>query len=127
MVGPDVEFYVPPSSPQIEQTWGIRIVGVQVAASRGLVLLRYQVLDEDKGGRLHDQDNTGVPEIWSEDSAGHINTVVMGHNHYYGDGLVDGRTFVMIYGNAGRLLDAGEYVTIRMADGLELSHVLVQT
>jgi hypothetical protein len=119
--------YVPPASPQIEQTWGIRVVGVQVAASRGLVLLRYQVLDESKSQRLHDSDNTGVPELWSEDQDGHVDTVVMGHNHYYGNGLVDGRTFVMIYGNAGGLMDSGEYVTVRMADGLELGHVLVQT
>jgi hypothetical protein len=89
--------------------------------------MRYQVLDESRSQRLHADDNVGVPELWSEDADGHVATVVMGHNHYYGNGQVDGRTFVMIYGNAGGLLRAGDHVTVRMADGLELPHVLVQT
>jgi hypothetical protein len=124
---PAPSVYVPPSSPAIEQAWGIRIIGAQVAAAGGLVLLRYQVLDDSVGGPLHATDNSGVPEIWSEDEQGHVSTVVMGHNHYYGNGQVDGRTFVMIYGNSQGLLSAGDLVMVRMADGLELTHLLMQT
>ncbi len=116
-----------PAAPQIESTWGIRISGIQVAAARGLVLMRYQVLDEGLSGKLHVADNSGVPELYSEDADGSVTTVAMGHNHYYGNGLVLGRTFVIIYGNAGGLLKAGDHVTVRMPDGLELNHVLVQT
>jgi hypothetical protein len=116
-----------PASPEVEQTWGIRVTGVQLAAARGLALLRYQVLDNAKTVKLHAPDNSGIPEIWAEDAAGHLDTVTMGHRHYYGGGLVDGRTFALLYGNAHGALSPGMRVTIKFPDGLELAHVPVLT
>jgi hypothetical protein len=117
-----------PTSAQIEQVWGIRVTTVQLLADRGLVELRYLVVDSAKAAKLH-ADTTSVkniPWIKVEGSAATIKSQsVMYHfQHGVGNG-VEGHTYSIIYGNADNAVRPYSFVTIVMPDNLELQHVPV--
>jgi hypothetical protein len=117
-----------PTSAQIEQQWGVRVVLVQLLADNGLVEMRYLVVDATKAAKLH-ADSTSlalIPWIKVEGTGLSIKSQsVMYHfQHGVGQGL-DGRMYSIIYGNANNVLHAHATVTIVMPDGLELQHVPV--
>jgi hypothetical protein len=49
---------------------------------------------------------------------------VMFHFHH-GPTEVDGRTYSIVYGNAGGAVHNGSMITIKMTDGLVLRHLVV--
>jgi hypothetical protein len=115
-----------PTSPQVEQVWGIRITIVQLLADHGLVEMRYLVVDSTKAARLH-ADSTSLANIpWIKvdgtDLSIKSQSVMYHFQHGVGQGL-DGRTYSIIYGNANNAIHPGSYVSIVMPDGLELQHV----
>ena len=113
-----------PTSPTIEQGWGIKITGVELLADGGLVAVRYQVVDSAKDGRLHD-GTENIPTILDEQTGRVIrSTAALMHVHY-ADGGEDGRSYSILYGNSGGALHRGSLVTVRMSDGLVLRHVTV--
>ena len=117
-----------PTSARIEQEWGIRITVVQLLADNGLVEVRYLVTDSTKSSRLHGDPNSlqNIPWIKVEGSDMSIKSksVMFHFQHGVGQGM-DGRTYSILYGNAGNALRPHARVTIVMPDGLELQHVPV--
>jgi hypothetical protein len=103
----------------------------------GLLDVRYQVTDVAKSARIHGGSAGSDPEaalkslptfIREADGRKILPASAMmhfEHQHYQTEKL--GTAFSMIYGNAGGLLHTGDKVTIRMADGLELQHVVVSS
>jgi hypothetical protein len=117
-----------PISPQIEQQWGVRVTLVQLLADRGLVEMRYMVVDPTKAARLHADSNslTNIPWIKVEgtDLSIKSRSVMYHFQHGVGQG-VEGNTYSIIYGNANNAVHPSSFVTIVMPDGLELQHVPV--
>ena len=117
---------IAPSSPEVEQAWGIRLTGIYLLADGGLVGLRYEVIDDQTSHRLHANGGRVLPTLTVENRSGEISSnSVMMHAHY-GDGQVNGKTFTILYGNANGLVHTGDRVTVTMNDGLQIQHVLVQ-
>jgi hypothetical protein len=115
-----------PTSPQIEQEWGIRVTLVQLLAAGGLVEIRYEVLNTDKANRLHaDTSLDSIPWLLLEGSDKQIKSTSLMFHYHHGDKGTEGRTYSIVYGNAGGILHRGSLVTVRMADGLSLQHVPV--
>jgi hypothetical protein len=119
-----------PTSSQIEQQWGIRVTLVQLLADNGLVELRYLVVDSAKAARLH-ADSTSLANIpWLKidgtDLSIKSRSVMYHFQHGTGQGL-DGRTYSIIYGNAGNAIHSHTTVTVVMPDGLELQRIPVST
>jgi hypothetical protein len=117
-----------PTSAPIEQEWGIRITVVQLLADNGLVEVRYLVTDSTRSSRLHGDPNSlqNIPWIKVEGTGLSIKSksVMFHFQHGVGQGL-DGRTYSIIYGNAGNAIHPHAKVAIVMPDGLELQHVPV--
>ncbi len=117
-----------PSSPQIEAKWGIRFTQAQLLADGGLIELRYQVLDNGKASRLHDQSNSlaNIPWIEVEGTGGKVvsNSLLFHIHHEYNTGS-EGVTYSIIYGNAGGIIGPRALISVHMADGLVLRHVPV--
>lgn len=117
-----------PSSPQIEAKWGIRFTQAQLLADGGLIELRYQILDNGKAARLHDQSNSlaNIPWIEVEGTGGKVvsNSLLFHIHHEYDTGS-EGRSYSIVYGNAGGVIGPRALISIHMADGLVLRHVPV--
>jgi hypothetical protein len=118
-----------PTSPQIEDVWGIRFTLVQLMGSNGLLELRYQVLDATKANRLH-ADSTSlsvIPSLLVEGSNMPITSrSLMFHIHNDWTQNLDGKSYSIIYGNPGGSVYANGLVTVVMEDGLQLQHVPVR-
>lgn len=117
-----------PASAQIEDRWGIRITLVQLLADNGLVELRYQVLDNDKANRLHADTSSlaSIPTLRAEGTGLVVKpNSLLFHIHHEWDQGSDGRSYSIVYGNAGGAIQPNGRVTVVMADGLQLQHVPV--
>jgi hypothetical protein len=117
-----------PTSPQIEQQWGIRVTLVQLLADNGLVEMRYRIVDSTKAARLH-ADSTSLADIpWMKVEGTNLSiksqSVMYHFQHGVGQGA-DGRTYSIIYGNAGNAIHSHATVTVVMPDGLELQRIPV--
>jgi hypothetical protein len=116
---------VVPTSPLVEQRWGIKVTNVVLLADGGLVAIRYQVVDPAKDGKLHSGGTANLPVLIDESTGREIkSTAAMMHVHY-ADGGVNGKSYSILYGNSGGALKRGAIVTIKMADGTSLRHVTV--
>ena len=117
-----------PTSPRIEQEWGIRLMVVQLLADNGLVEVRYQVLDINKANRLHADSSslTNLPTIYLEgtDKVVKSNSLLFHIHHEWEQGS-EGRAYSIVYGNANGALYPRAFVTVAMPDGLKLQHVPV--
>lgn len=115
-----------PSSPTIEAAWGIRFTNVLVLADNGGVELRYQVVDTGKAARIHQGATMSneLPSIQVEgtDSSVAPSAVLM---HFHHGDTSAGRTYSIIYGNAGGVVASGEFVSVVMKDGLTIKHIQV--
>jgi hypothetical protein len=136
-VQPAVHRFAPvPLSPAIEQTWGIRFTAVILGADRGLLDVRYVVVNPAKSAKIHGGSVANpdpqvavksLPTFMRENGGGAITptSAMMHFEHFHFQTETLGSGFSMLYGNAGGLLHVGDKITIRMADGLELKHVIV--
>jgi hypothetical protein len=116
-----------PTSPAIEQRWGVRFTGVTILADGGLVELRYLALDPATAGRLHSGGLANLPVLVAEGSGKLVRSssqMFGAHAAHAGDD-VQGRSYSLVYGNADAALHAGDTVSIVLADGLRLEHVPV--
>jgi|GEM_PF-3037450 len=115
-----------PSSPTVEAAWGIRFTNVMVLADNGGVELRYQVIDMAKAAKIHQSTpkTNELPTIQVEgtDSSVAPSAVLM---HFHHGDASSGRTYSIIYGNAGGVVSSGEFVTVIMKDGLSIKHIQV--
>ncbi len=115
-----------PASPAIESSWGIRFTDVIVLADNGGVELRYQVLDTGKADKIHLGDATSneLPTIKVEGTHASITPSAVLMHFHHGDSA-DGRSYSIVYGNAGGVVSAGSVVSIVMKDGATLQHARV--
>jgi len=116
-----------PASSAIEAAWGIRFTAVNLLADGGMVEARYEVLDTSKGGRIHrNLDLSDLPVIVAEPSGQKVTSRdLMFHVHRGPTGHDEGRSYSIVYGNAGSAVKPASWVTIKMSDGLQLQHVPV--
>ena len=115
-----------PSSPAVEAEWGMRFTDVMVLAANGGVELRYQVTDEAKAAKLHQvaPASNQLPSLEVEGTGSTIDPSAVLMHFHHGDATA-GRTYSIIYGNAGGVVSSGEFLTIIMKDGLKIEHVQV--
>jgi hypothetical protein len=129
-------FTILPRSTAIEQAWGIRFTAVILGADRGLIDVRYVVVDPAKSAKIHGGSVANpdpavalksLPTFIREGGGGGItsSSAMMHFEHFHFQTETLGSGFSILYGNSGGLLHVGDKVTIRMADGLELKHVVV--
>jgi hypothetical protein len=133
------QHYVPvPADPAIEKAWGIRFTGLILAADGGALDVRYQVTDAAKSGRIHGGSVSNpnpataiknLPVFIREAGGGAIlpTSAMMHFEHFHFQTEAVGNTYSILYGNSGGLLHVGDMVTIWMADGLKLHHVVVSS
>jgi hypothetical protein len=116
-----------PSSPTIENRWGIRFTAVNVLADGGVVEVRYIVLDPAKAGRIHSGKLTDLPYIRADDTGKEVHSYsLMFHVHFdHTPTNVDGRAYSIVFGNSDGAARMGGTVTLILADGLRLEHVPV--
>jgi hypothetical protein len=129
--------YVPvPDNPAIDQAWGIQIKQLILGADRGILDMRYQVVNVAKSARIHggataNADPTAatkaLPTFIRESDGLKITpqSAMMHFEHFHFQSEKLGSTYSILYGNSGGLLHVGDKVTIRMADGLEIKHAVV--
>jgi hypothetical protein len=137
-LAPSLRFVPPPPSADIESAWGIRFTAVVLEADRGVIDVRYQIVDPSKSGRIHGgggQANPAdplaalknLPVLIRESGGKKIvpSSAMMHFEHFHFQTELVGNTYSILYGNSGGLLHVGDKITIRMADGLKLVHVVV--
>jgi hypothetical protein len=110
-----------PISPQIEQTWGIRVTQLGVTADGGMVDFRYIVLDPTKAhAMLANVDR--LPVLIAEDSQTLVNSAArMDTKH----DLTAGRTYFLLYRNTHGAIQPGTAVTVKLGE-LQLAHVIAR-
>jgi len=127
-----------PASPAIEAAWGIRFSALILGADRGMLDVRYQVVDPAKSGRIHGGSTNNpdpqaavknLPSFIRESDGQRIlpGSAMMHFEHFHFQTEALGNTYSILYGNSGGLLHVGDKVTIVMTDGLRLAHVTVSS
>lgn len=115
-----------PTNAAIESQWGVRFTNVVLLADGGLVEMRYQVLDPSKSSRIHSGSLKDLPVIKVEDSGKTVTSQSLMFHFHHGDTNAQGRTYSILYGNAGGAIHNHSRVAIQLPDGLQLQHILVQ-
>jgi hypothetical protein len=101
-----------PTSTGLEETFGIRVVGVDLTGSDGMIQVRYQVLDAAKAHAVHDDATApvllaGGTTLDQPGIAGHG-----GHKV-----AVDaGGAGVVLIANSDHAVSRGDVVTLRMGE-----------
>jgi hypothetical protein len=115
-----------PTSAAIESQWGIRFTDLVLLADGGLIEMRYQVLDPAKSTRIHSGTLKDLPVLKVEDSGKVVGSQSLMFHFHHGDTNAQGRTYSILYGNAGGAIHLHSRVAIQLPDGLQLQHILVQ-
>lgn len=115
-----------PTNPAVEAVWGIRFTNVIVLADNGAVELRYLALNDSTSAKLHQGTATSnqLPSIAVEGTNSVVAPSAVLMHFHHGD-ITVGRSYSIIYGNAGGVVTAGKYVAIVMKDGLKIEHIEV--
>ncbi len=109
-----------PTSPAIEAAWGIRVSQVAATADGGLIDFRFVVLDSELAGKMM-TNPTQLPVLAVEGADGAVfSAASMAARH----DLAVGRTYFILYRNAGGIIRAGTSVTVVFPDGQRLEHVV---
>jgi hypothetical protein len=113
-----------PQSAAVESQFGIRLVGIDITASGGMIQLRYQVLDLDKAEALHPAANEApVVVVVGSDGHEYLDPGIAGHTHVAGVAAAGSYDRILL-ANARGGVHAGDRVTVRFGD-LELTGVPV--
>ncbi|NNJ11509.1 hypothetical protein EKD04_014320 [Chloroflexales bacterium ZM16-3] len=101
-----------PVSAEIEAKYGVRISQVALIADRGLVDLRYTVIDPDKAALMTDSIES-LPKIVAGNG-----TVLdqRGAAHRHGQNLEAGTTYFLLYSNTKNALVPGDTVIVRVGE-----------
>jgi hypothetical protein len=113
------------ANPQIESEWGIRFTGVLVLADGGVVEVRYQIVDPAKAGRIHagGADTSNLPVLIDERTGEKVKPNSAMFHFHHGQTNADGRTYSILYGNAGGAIHLGDQITLLLDDGLKIAHI----
>jgi hypothetical protein len=111
-----------PTSPDIEAKWGVRPTQVAMTADGGLVDFRFIVLDSDKASSLM-SDSSTLPVLRTENTGVLINSAasMAAERHTFDTG----KTYFILYRNAGGAIQPGTPVTIFFGD-LKIEHVIAR-
>ena len=104
---------VMPSSPEIEDKYGVRFLGVDVTSGGGMIQVRYQVLDSAKTEAIHSQEAT--PNVIDVNGVTYDLPGMSGHSHI-GPVKKAGVTDYVLLANARGGVKAGSTVTIKIGD-----------
>lgn len=110
-----------PTSPAIEDRYGVRISMVGATADGGLVDFRFVVVDPDKALAML-QDESKLPVMVAEDSGTLVNSAALMIAKH---ALNPGATYFLLYRNTQGALKHGTPITVKFGD-LKLEHVMVQ-
>jgi hypothetical protein len=100
---------------------GVRVIRVAASGGGGLLDLRFQVVDPDRAGAVHDKRTP--PALVDERTGGVIASPFMGHSH---DGrLKAGVTYYLVFENPGNFVRRGDRVSVVLGPA-RLQHVRVQ-
>ena len=129
--------FVPlPTSAAIASDWGIRFTGFFLMADRGLIDLRYQVVNPAVSARIHGGSATNPDPnaalkalpVFIDEANGKVilpDSAMLHFEHFHFQTELMGNTYSVIYGNTHGLLHVGDKVSIKMEDGTELKHITV--
>jgi hypothetical protein len=92
-----------PTSPEIEAAYGVRFSHVAMIAGGGMVYLRYVVIDPDRAAAML-SDLNALPQIHNPRNGGHLQLTESLHHRV---DLEAGRSYSLIYANAGNILRRG--------------------
>jgi hypothetical protein len=115
-----------PTSAAIESQWGIRFTNLVLLADGGLVEMRYQVLDPSRSSRIHSGSMADLPKIKVEESGKLVTSQSLMFHFHHGETNAQGRTYSILYANAGGAIHLNSRVAIQLPDGLSLQHILVK-
>ncbi len=99
-----------PTSPQIENAFGVRFTSVDVTAGGGMIQLRYQVLDTAKTAVVHDPST--APYVVDRHGKKYADPGMVGHTHI-GPLKVAGSSDYVLLANSGGGVHHGDVVTIK--------------
>jgi hypothetical protein len=95
------------------------------------------VVDAAKSGRIHggkagvdpQAQLANLPVLIVESTGKKLSasSAMMHFEHFHFQTELLGNTYSILYGNSGGILHLGEKITIHLADGLELQHVVVSS
>ena len=100
-----------PPSAQVEDRFGIRFTSAAITAGNGMIQLRYQVLDAQKAGALHDTP----PVIVRGDGTVFDAPGIPGHSHSKNTADA-GRAGYVLLANSSGGIRPGMVVTIKVGD-----------
>jgi hypothetical protein len=100
---------------------GVRITQVAVTGEGGLVDLRYQVIDPDRAGSIHDPSTP--PAVIDDRTGVVVKQLYMDHAH--SGPFRAGSTYYLIFINPGNLLRRGATVSVLLGDS-QVDHVRVR-
>jgi hypothetical protein len=113
---------VVPTSPQIEEKWGIRVSQIGVTADGGMVDFRFVVVDPNKALELMSKPDN-LPILAAEDSGIYVNSAaIMSTRH----DLNAGTTYFLLFRNTQGAIKPGTKVSVLFPDELKLQHVVAR-
>jgi hypothetical protein len=110
----------PPSSPEMEAKWGIRVTQIGVTADGGMLDFRYIVIDPDKAQAIAELQN--VPILIDEQTGTEINSAAL---MIHRTSLQAGATYFFLYRNTNGAVQRGHTVTVKLGD-VKLERVVAQ-
>jgi hypothetical protein len=99
-----------PTSPQIENAFGVRFTSVDITAAGGMIQLRYQVLDSAKTAVVHDKNT--APFVVDHHGKKYADPGMVGHTHV-GPLKAAGSSDYILLANSGGGVHHGDLVTIK--------------
>jgi hypothetical protein len=110
-----------PTSPAIEDRYGVRLLGAYVTAAGGMIEIEYQIIDPAMAGSIYDE---GVSPVLDAHGA-RFDTLGMAGNGHSKETLVAGRTGHVLLANSRGLLHVGDQVAIVVGE-LSLGGVILE-
>lgn len=101
----------------LRSQWGIEIASLRMSGNGHLIDFRYRVLDPDKAAMLGDERS--VPSMIDEATGTKLrvpSSPKIGPLRQSSQRMEQGRTYFIIFANAGRLVKSGSEVTITIGD-----------
>lgn len=101
-----------PASPEIEAAWGIRLDHVALIGGGGIIDVRYTVIDPDRAAALLANLDV-LPVIHNERNGAELRLNEALHHRV---NLDAGRSYYMLYANAGNLLHRGDVISLTVGE-----------
>lgn len=101
-----------PTSPEIEAAWGIRLDHVALIGGGGIVDVRYTVVDPDRAAALLSSLDA-LPVIHNQRNGAELRLTEALHHRV---NLDAGRSYYMLYANAGNLLRRGDAISLTVGE-----------